>query len=146
GGTMVRPLPVILAAVVLSIPALSSAVYSDPSLVASGFYNPPSGLALDYGVGGGVFYTLSNITLHLQTLTRTDLDPDEQEDGNAFLMADVTINGSIPLGPTPFFGTFSVLTHNKIGNTTGTFNAELLSLNVTGGPGLIFRESPTLQS
>ena len=46
-------------------------------------------------------------------------------------------------------GSAQTKTFGKIGNVTGTFNAEMLQLSLAGGtlpPGMMFRESPTLQS
>jgi hypothetical protein len=98
--------------------------------------------------GAGLIVVLQDLQLKPLALTavRTNFGPDERE---AF---DVTLNGtaSVNLSPPALFassGSELTVTFNKVGNTTGTFNAEMLSLNLSGsspfGPFMI-RESPTL--
>ena len=98
--------------------------------------------------GGGLSVILQDLQLkpNAATTVRTNFGLDERE---AF---DVTLNGTASVNlspPAPFASSGNELTNtfNKVGNTTGTFNAEMLFLNLNGsspfGPFMI-RESPTL--
>jgi hypothetical protein len=73
---------------------------------------------------------------------------DEHETFFSTLMAEVNVNGS-PFAPATANGPVSTVVRNKAGNTTGTFDTEMLSMSLTGnspfGPFMI-RESPTLPS
>jgi PEP-CTERM motif len=73
---------------------------------------------------------------------------DEIETFNSGLQGLISVNGS-PGQPASAGGPVQTLVINKIGNTTGTFNTEMLSMSLTGnspfGPFMI-RESPTKQS
>ena len=72
----------------------------------------------------------------------------EHEHFDSTLTAMVSANGS-PDQPVSLSGPVDTLVLGKAGNTTGTFQTEMLSLNLSGnspfGPVMI-RESPTLQS
>lgn len=57
----------------------------------------------------------------------------------------LAINGG-GAAPTSEPGSATTIAFNKIGFVTGTFNTEMLALNLSGGglaPGMMFRESPT---
>ena len=72
----------------------------------------------------------------------------EVEDFPSSMNGQISVNGSPPQ-PAQSTGPVQTLVLNKIGNTTGTFDTEMLQLNLNGtspfGPFMI-RESPTLQS
>ena len=72
----------------------------------------------------------------------------EVEDFPSSMTGMVSVNNG-PALPAQATGPVQTLVLNKIGNTTGTFDTEMLQLNLTGtspfGPFMI-RESPTLQS
>ncbi len=139
---------VVLASVWMGAACLASGVdTTDPSL-------PPN--TGDY-VGSIMSYHGPGLTVFLQdphlhalaaTATRTPSGADEVELFNATLSAQVSVNGS-PSQPSSGSGQEQTLTHNKIGNTTGTFQTEMLMLNLSGvspfGPYQL-RESPTLVS
>jgi hypothetical protein len=73
---------------------------------------------------------------------------DEKETFGSRLSAEVNVNGG-PFVPATGNGPVMTLVHNKVGNTTGTFQTEMLSMDLSGnspfGPFMI-RESPTLPS
>lgn len=73
---------------------------------------------------------------------------DEHETFSSSLHAEVNVNGS-PFLPAMASGPVTTVVRNKAGNTTGTFDTEMLSMSLTGnspfGPFMI-RESPTLPS
>ena len=48
--------------------------------------------------------------------------------------------------PITLAGPVQTIVFNKVGNVTGTFQTEMLALNLVGGGGIMIRESPTLQS
>ena len=69
---------------------------------------------------------------------------------NEFEMFDSTATGNVSVGGGPFnpitlTGPVQTVVFNKVGNTTGVFNTEMLALNLSGG-GVMLRESPTLAS
>jgi hypothetical protein len=78
----------------------------------------------------------------------TPSGPDEIENFDSTLDAMISVGGG-PLIPVTLMGPVSTLVVGKVGNTTGTFATEMLSMNLTGlsplGPVMI-RESPTLPS
>ena len=86
--------------------------------------------------------------LALSPMVPTPSGSDELEAFNAMLLGDGSVFGLAHLTYAGS-GSGTMITHNKIGNTTGTFSTELLSLNLSGstafGP-LLIRESPTLAS
>ncbi len=140
--------------------AWAGLVTADPSLPPTdGEYRSPS----DYGpefVGTDIQIAFRDIVyqaLATPPPTRTPIGPDELEDFESTLtaIADVTYLGS-PLGSVPFTlsGPSTWLASNKAGNTTGTFQVEIVSLSLSGNvnvPGLglvpiLLRESPTTAS
>lgn len=70
---------------------------------------------------------------------------DEQELFNSNLTGELSINGS-PDQPITANGQVTTVVHGKIGNVTGTFNTEMLAMNLSAGGGVFIRESPTLAS
>lgn len=73
---------------------------------------------------------------------------DEVEDFPSLMSGQVSVNGS-PNQPAQGSGPVEVISYGKAGHVTGTFQTEMLSLNLSGtspfGPFMI-RESPTLHS
>lgn len=73
---------------------------------------------------------------------------DEHETFSSSLHAEINVNGG-PFVPVMASGPVTTSVHNKVGNTTGTFQTEMLSMSLAGtspfGPFMI-RESPTLAS
>jgi hypothetical protein len=84
----------------------------------------------------------------LSLISRIPLGPDERESFTVSLDGTASLNGN-PATPFSIGGQALTQTFNKIGFTTGTFNTEMLQLDlsgiVAGGPVMI-RESPTLAS
>jgi cysteine-rich repeat protein len=86
-------------------------------------------------------------------VVRTPLGPDELEDFDSTLEALVDVNltagGWLYDIPVSLSGPVSVLTQNKTGNTTGTFDTEIIAMSLTGdiaGMPVIVRESPSLST
>ncbi|MCP3982091.1 MAG: hypothetical protein GY716_22525 [bacterium] len=78
-----------------------------------------------------------------------------QDDGNGNEIEtfDSTVEGEVDLGggpqPVTLSGPVTIVTYGKTGNTTGTFQTEILSMSLTGDAGGIpieIRESPSLPS
>ncbi|MBL0928262.1 MAG: hypothetical protein IBJ11_11535 [Phycisphaerales bacterium] len=82
------------------------------------------------------------------TAVRIPFGPDEQEQFQSSLTGMISVNGS-PFQPFSGSGPVTTRVFNKIGNITGTFNTEMLAMDLSGsspfGPFLV-RESPTLAS
>jgi cysteine-rich repeat protein len=86
-------------------------------------------------------------------VVRTPIGPDELEDFDSTLEALVDVNltagGWLYDIPVSLSGPVSVLTHNKVGNTTGTFQTEMIAMSLSGdmfGMPVIVRESPSLST
>ena len=83
---------------------------------------------------------------------REDVGPDELETFDS--VVDAFVSGETPFGPLPLTpvqltGPVQVLTLGKVGNVTGTFQTEMISMSLTGNMGGIpveIRESPTQPS
>ena len=160
------------AAAALAVGILGTAATSQATLITNSANLPPAGVYLSTDIhaiyGGPALQFLLTLPEHAPIAAQVDrrsgggtlglgTPADEIETFGSTLtaMMDVTVNGnSITGGPQPIsasggFGSVQVLTQNKIGNVTGTFNTEMLQLNLSGnsplGPFMI-RESPTLQS
>ena len=82
----------------------------------------------------------------------TPIGPDELEDFDSTVEALVDINtagGWLYDIPISLSGPVSVLTHNKVGNTTGTFQTEMIAMSLSGdmaGMPVTVRESPVLST
>ena len=150
---------------------LSLAAPAQAQLITSSANLPPNGVYLDAGIhaiyGGAALEFLLTLPAHAPIAAQADRKPggngsvgspvDEIETFGSTLtgMIDVVQNGlSGSGGPQPVsasgpFGSVQTLVHNKIGNVTGTFQTEMLALDLVGvspgGPFMI-RESPTLAS
>jgi hypothetical protein len=144
----------VAATLALHIPASAQLITSNPLL-------PPDGVYLSVG-GVHAMYSAGNLTIVLKepqhlpfagTAIREILGPDERETFDSQLngRADVIQSGTPLALDLPFLGNGPVQTmvFGKVGNVTGTFNTEMLSMSLSGttplGP-FIIRESPTLPS
>ena len=86
-------------------------------------------------------------------VVRTPIGPDELEDFDSTIEALVDIEfstgGWLYDIPISLSGPVSVLTHNKVGNTTGTFQTEMIAMSLSGdmaGMPVTVRESPVLST
>jgi hypothetical protein len=79
-------------------------------------------------------------------ITRSPSGPDEIENFDSVVTGQVAV-GLAPPVPITLMGPVTTIVFGKIGNTTGTFQTEMLSMNLSGptplGP-IMIRESPTL--
>jgi len=122
------------------------------SLPPSGVYLTPAAVHADYPVGPTLDIILSNIQHQPFTtgVVRTIVNggADETEQFNSQVTGDASINGG-PLIPVTGTGPVDVLVHGYGLSQTGTFQTQMLSLDITlTGPGLpgpvMIRQSPTL--
>jgi hypothetical protein len=146
----------ILAALALPVTAPAQLITSNPLLPPIGVYLSPDDVHTTY--------TGNNLRIVLKApqhrpfddpfaTERQEVGPDEIETFLSQLRgrADV-FQGSTPLGlDVPIFGDGEVRTivFGKVGNVTGTFNTEMLSMSLSGTTPLapfMIRESPTLPS
>ena len=129
---------VILATGFANDAAWAGLVTGDPSLPPTeGEYRSPS----EYGpefyetVLQIVFQDIVYQALATPPPVRTDMGADEKEEFQSTLTAtaDITYLGS-PLGSVPFTlsGPSTWIASNKVGNTTGTFQVEIVSMELTG--------------
>ena len=122
---------------------------NDPSLPpVGGTYRTPEEVHATFS-GPGLALILSQIQHSgFSNVIRFPQGPDEREEFDSTLTGLISVNGS-PDQPATGGGPVQTVVRNKIGNVTGTFQTEMLSMNLTGnspfGPFMI-RESPTLQS
>jgi hypothetical protein len=141
----------IFAALALAAPVRAQVITSDPSLPVlypAGQYLTPNQVHAMYN-GPGLAIVLSSIQHRaFGPVNRVPSGPNEREDFNSTLNGLISVNGS-PDQPMNASGPVTTEVFGKIGNTTGTFNTEMLSMNLSGtspfGPFMI-RESPTLAS
>ncbi len=143
---LARPL-VVIAAVVLaiSIPALAGVITNDPNLPPNvGAYVSPSQVHACYPVCANI--DLSDISHSFFTnIIRTPSGANEIETFDSIATGMVSILGGA-FQPITLAGPVQTIVFNKIGNVTGTFQTEMLALNLVGGGGIMIRESPTLPS
>ncbi len=141
----------LLAALVLAAPARAQVVTSNPGLPVTypdGVYRTPDQVHADFH-GPGLAIVLTNIEHRPFAPAQVHTNgPNEQEDFNSEMVGMVNVNGG-PFQPAQGTGPVTTEVFGKAGNTTGTFNTEMLALNLSGtspfGPFMI-RESPTLAS
>jgi hypothetical protein len=103
--------------------------------------------------GPGLMAVLSSIEHRaFSGAIRNPVGGDEHEEFYSSLNGQATVDlGGGPMGPIPIEmeGPVSTIVFGKVGNTTGTFDTEMLSMSLTGttpfGPVMV-RESPTLPS
>ncbi len=133
-------------------PTAQAFVTANPNLPPlGGAYQSPNVFAV-YG-GPALQFTLS-IPQHMAIAIQSILPqgPDEVETYFSTFDANlqVTQNGlTVQNGPIQANGQTITITRAKIGNVTGSFQTEMLALNLSGGtlpPGMMVRESPTLLS
>ena len=77
-------------------------------------------------------------------IVRNPSGPNEIEMFDSTATGNVSVGGG-PFNPITLTGPVQTVVFNKVGNTTGVFNTEMLALNLSGG-GVMLRESPTLAS
>jgi hypothetical protein len=147
GPQLIATVAAVITTVTLNISASASIIVNDPSLPAiypAGVYR-----ALDpvtFNVGGSVNVVLSQIEHRvLGPVTRIPLGPDEMETFNSEMLGQVSVNGGTASAVSAT-GTVTTRVFGLVGNTTGTFQTEMLVMNLAGsspfGP-LMIRESPT---
>lgn len=132
--------------------ATAQVIVDDPSLPpAEGVYRTPADVHAEYPTPPFPDWILDNI-LHgfFFDINRVPVGADEIESFESTALGDVS-GGVIPVGSAPveLTGPVQVIVFGKVGNTTGTFQTEILSMDLTGntplGP-IAIRESPTQQS
>ena len=124
-----------------SPPARADIVTADPSLPpASGEYRTAADVHASYGGGAVVITDIRHFGF--TNVSRIPLGADELEQFDSVLQGVVTVPVSTPI---LLQGPVATGVLGKVGNVTGTFTTELLSMNLSTGAVLI-RESPTLAS
>lgn len=124
-----------------SAPVRADIVLGDPSLPpGSGAYGAAAALNFPYLSTPGVLEDFSHFAF--TNVVRTPSGPNEIESFDALATGQLT---SPIVTPLALMGTSVTLVLNKIGNPTGTFQTEMLAMNLAGGQ-LMLRESPTLPS
>jgi hypothetical protein len=144
---LMNPLRIGVFVALLAFPGLASAslITADPNLPPAGQYRTAADVHADYLLGGGNIMTLANIVhFGFTGIVRIPVGPDERESFGSTVTGDLLLN-NVPQGSIVLSGPVETLVHNKVGNTTGTFDTEMLALSLTGG-GVLVRESPTLPS
>lgn len=143
----------VFAALSLVTPAQANGVdVNDPSvpvLYPNGQYLSPQQVFAMYS-GPGLSVILSDAQLRpLGPVVRTPSGPNEIEDFNSQLVAKISANGG-PNDSTSVIGPMELEAFGKVGHVTGTFNTEMLQLNLFGSSAIYgnyaIRESPTLAS
>lgn len=149
-NSTVRPMIAGLFLLAAAAAAPASVVTANPTLPPdTGSYVSNPGAQAIYN-GGGFQVILQNLshTPIAASAVRTPIGPDEQEVFNSAITGDASANGS-PFQSVSGSGPTTTLVHNKIGNVTGTFQTEMLAMNLTSitpfGP-IMIRESPTIPS
>lgn len=139
---MIRLLAAASLALSWGAPARADIIVSDPSLP------PVSG---EYQTAADVHASYSGDTLVVQAIrhfgftsvVRNSFGPDELESFQSTVEGQMTTPHSTFL--LTLHGPVETIVRGKIGNTTGTFDTEMLSMSLSGF-GLLIRESPTLPS
>lgn len=131
--------------------AQANLITPNPNLPPDGVYLTPDQVHAMY-TGGALSIVLQAVQ-HVPFASQSSRHGvpgtnNEIEDFPSLVQGMVSVNGS-PLQPASGTGPVTTLVINKIGNTTGTFDTEMLQLSISGtspfGPFMI-RESPTKQS
>lgn len=137
-----------LAVVCLAPATWADIITTNPGLPPFTGYYQGQGTFAVYS-GPGLVVTLTDLRLTPLTFNyRTPSGTDEIESYLSLFDGIGSVNGS-PLMPAGGSGQFLSLAHNKIGNVTGTFQTEMLSMSVflgTSSGQFMLRESPTLAS
>ena len=111
---------------------------TSPDLPADGAY-----ISLDDFFYSGIGYVLDNPVLTpLANITRTPVGDDEVESFTATFSATET---GQPLGALDMSGPVDMITSDRLLSTTGTFDAEIISMSLSGG-GILIREDPSRAS
>lgn len=118
-------------------------------LPPNGVYVTPENVQITFS-GPGVSVVLSDVRHQplsngLVTRTLVNGGHDELEQFDSTFTGMVSINGG-PDQPVSGTGPVSVLVHGKGDSATGTFQTEMLSMDLTMSDGSLIRESPTLPS
>jgi len=142
---------IVIVAVASALSVSAQVIVNDPSLPVvypGGVYRS---LAEPWATfhGAGLTIVLNDVEIRaLSPVTRHNSGANEIEDFGSEIFGKVSVNDS-PFQNAQGSGPTQVDVFNKVGNVTGTFNTELLSLNLSGtspfGP-FMLRESPTLAS
>jgi hypothetical protein len=119
---------------------------SDPNL-------PPIPSTYDWPTtmyhGPGLAITLSQMHFHPFGVSRVPSGSNEIETFNSIMSGLISVNGSATVPGANSSGPVMTEAFGKVGNTTGTFNTEMLSMNLSGsspfGPYLL-RENPARAS
>ncbi len=147
-----RFIPTIVAiAVGLSLAGQAQVITPNPNLPVTypdGVYRTPDQVHAQFNVPG-LSIILSNIEHRaFGPVNSFPSGPNEIENFNSGMLGLVSVNGS-PFQPVNGSGPVTTEVFGKTGNITGTFQTEMLSMNLSGvspfGP-LMIRESPTLPS
>ena len=127
-----------------TISAMAGVVTNSPNLPPNaGAYVSPAAVHACYPTCPNI--DLNNISHSFFTnIVRTPSGANEIETFNSIATGLVSVSGGA-FQPITLAGPVQTMVFNKIGNVTGTFNTEMLALNLSGG-GVMIRESPTLQS
>jgi hypothetical protein len=133
------------ASLVLCGAASASIITNDPNLPPNvGAYRTPADVHAEY-LPLGLDIVLSEVAhFGFINVIRIPVGPDERETFDSTVTGNVSINGGSQL-PITLTGSVETVVFGKVGNITGTFQTEMLQLDLTGG-GLMVRESPTLPS
>ncbi len=148
----------------LAIGIISLATPAQAQLITSSANLPPDGVYLSTDIhqiyaGAALTFLLSQpnhapIAAEVGRQSPNGVDEIETFGSNLDAMLKVTVTGNpaavVYDGPVHGSGPVQTLVHNKVGNVTGTFQTEMLQLNlqgtVSGLGAFMIRESPTLQS
>ena len=120
---------------------------NDPNLPPIPSAYIPTGPTTYNGAGLSIVFSQDPFQPFLLN-SRTPAGANELDDFNLVIAGQISLNAS-PTQPFSSLGTALAEIFNKVGNTTGTFQTEMLSMNLTGSsPFGTFqiRESPTLAS
>lgn len=147
----------IVSAVLLTVLALGQTAWATCGVITPNPLLPADVGAYETAADVHASYTGLGLTIVLQdiihqplanTTIRQNFGPDEVETFNSSLSGNAQVNGS-PVFPVLGTGPVSVEVFGKVGNVTGTFQTEMISMsltaNTTMGP-LMIRESPLLHS
>lgn len=117
---------------------------NSPLLPPAGEYRTPQQVHADYQIGFTLF-SLSDIShFGFTSIFRSPIGSDEIETFNSTITGFMFSDGN-PAGPVILTGPVTVRVSNYTSSQTGTFQTEMLAMDLTGG-GVWIRESPTLPS
>ena len=128
----------LMALLMMSTVGMAQLVTPDPNLPPgpNGQYVSPD----DYHMYSAMGIVLDDPSHDRFTnVVRTPLGPDELESFDSYFSA---VEIGLGLGPIILTGPVQVITFGKVGNTTGTFDTEIIAMDLVGGPGLQVRIDP----